>query len=120
MQRGQRDSGTKNLLNVDKRMPEQNNITGFAEKVSRYFLDFLETDFKRQQAPHRRIQLKNDSGFRTAVPLRKYQRLYTDIWGLLSSPVDQLQRFSLPQSRYTARISQNLKDLIRQHVDSLE
>ena len=27
----------------------------FANKVSQYFLDFLESDFKRQQAPRRRV-----------------------------------------------------------------
>jgi hypothetical protein len=42
----------------------------FGLKVSRYFLDFLETDFKRQQAPRRRIQLKNEANQNTGVPLR--------------------------------------------------
>ena len=30
---------------------------GFSQKVLRYFLTFLQTDFKKQQAPRRRIQL---------------------------------------------------------------
>jgi hypothetical protein len=42
----------------------------FGFKVS---LDFLETDFKRQQAPRRRIQLKNEANQNTGVPLRKYE-----------------------------------------------
>ena len=101
--------------------PESSSaITGFAARVSRYFLDFLETDFKRQRAPHRRIQLKNDSGFRTALPLRKYRTLYEAVWKILSLPVGELPPLSLSRGRYTAPISLTLRDLIRQHVDSLE
>ena len=95
-------------------------ITGFAAKVSRYFLDFLETDFKRQQAPRRKIQLKNDAGFRTGLPLRKYPALYSAVWKLLSTAVSDLQPLRISRNRYTALISPTPRDLIRQQVDSLE
>ncbi len=95
-------------------------ITGFAAKVSRYFLDFLETDFKKQQAPRRKIHLKNDAGFRTGLPLRKYPTLYSAVWKLLSTPVSDLEPVRIPRNRYTVAISPTLRDLIRQHVDSLE
>lgn len=95
-------------------------ITGFAAKVSRYFLDFLETDFKRQQAPRRKIQLKNDAGFRTGLPLRKYPTLYAAVWKLLSTPVGELQPLRIARGRHTASISPTMRDLIRQHVDSIE
>jgi hypothetical protein len=42
-------------------MDGSNALRQFDFKISRYFLDFLEIDFKRQQAPRRRIQLKNDA-----------------------------------------------------------
>jgi hypothetical protein len=100
--------------------PTISAITGFAARVSRYFLDFLETDFKRQRTPHRRIQLKNDSGFRTALPLRKYRTLCEAVWKIFSLPVSELPPLSLSRGRYTAPISLTLRDLIRQHVDSLE
>ena len=53
---------------------------GFSKKVLRYFLSFLQTDFKKQQAPRRRIQLKSDVGFRMGMPLRKYVSLYKAAW----------------------------------------
>ncbi len=95
-------------------------FTEFAARVSRYFLDFLETDFKRQQAPRRKVQLKNDAGFRTGVPLRKYPTLYAAVWKSLSTPVDQLQPLRIPRNRHTAPISPILRDLIRQHVDGID
>ena len=54
---------------IERCVEETSGITSFAARVSRYFLDFLETDFKKQQAPRRKIQLKNDAGFRTGLPL---------------------------------------------------
>jgi hypothetical protein len=104
----------------DSELPAHSSIVGFAAKVSRYFLDFLETDFKKQQAPRRRIQLKNDGGFRTALPLRKYHSLYRAVWKILSTPVGDLQPLKIAKSRHTAPISPTLRDLIRQHIDSLD
>jgi hypothetical protein len=59
----------------------------FGTKVSKYFLEFLETDFHRQQAPRRRIQLRNDANQTTGVPLRKYDALYHAVVGLLITEV---------------------------------
>lgn len=95
-------------------------ITEFAGRVSRYFLDFLETDFKRKQAPRRRITLKNESGFRTAVPLRKYRSLYADIWTLLSKPVKENGVLRVSRQTYKAPISHTLRDLIRQHISRFD
>src|ERR1700687_3931587 len=95
-------------------------IVGFAAKVSRYFLDFLETDFKKQQVPRRKIQLKNDSGFRTGLPLRKYRTLYEAVWKALSTPAGELVPLRIARGRYTPPVSPTLRDLIRQQIDALE
>ncbi len=73
-------------------------ITRFAAKVSRYFLDFLETDFKRQQAPRRKIQLKNDTGFRTGLPPEKVPQ---SLPGGLEDPFN---------TRWRAPVAQNLQE----------
>ena len=41
-------------------------------KVSQYFLDFLESDFKRQKAPRRRVVLQTESGFKAGMSLLSY------------------------------------------------
>jgi len=99
--------------------PLSAELKEFARKVSHYFLDFLETDFKRQQAPRRKIQLTNDTGFRTGVPLRKYPQLFADLWALAAEPASGGLKFTLPRGRYVARISATLRDLIRQHIGQL-
>jgi hypothetical protein len=50
-----------------------------ASKVSRYFLEFLESDFKRQRAPRRRIRISTDTGLLAGMSLRRYPRLTAEI-----------------------------------------
>ena len=95
-------------------------IGGFSQKVLRYFLTFLQTDFKRQQAPRRRIQLKSDVGFRLGMPLRKYPSLYKAAWKFAGDAPEGGLQFRLSPGKYTAPISTTLRDLIRQQVEAIE
>ena len=92
----------------------------FGLKVSRYFLDFLETDFKRQQAPRRRIQLKSDANQTTGVALRKYEALQRAVTVLLSREENGGRVFSLARGKFRASISPLLRNLITQFVDQIE
>jgi hypothetical protein len=93
---------------------------GFSQKVLRYFLTFLQTDFKKLQAPRRRIQLTSDVGFRMGMPLRKYSSLYKAIWKFADESPEKGLQFEIGPRQYTAPISPILRDLVRQHVDAIE
>ena len=84
---------------------EFSHIKEFGRKVARYFLDFLESDFKKVQAPRRRIQLKNDAGFRTAIPLRKYPTLFEAVWRLATKAHTEKPRLSIAPRKYVSRVS---------------
>lgn len=105
---------------MEAAQPVQEGIGGFSQKVLRYFLTFLQTDFKRQQAPRRRIQLKSDAGFRTGMPLRKYVSLYNAVWKFADDAPEGGLQFQIPPKRFTAPISATLRDLIHQHVEAIE
>lgn len=94
----------------------------FGLKVSRYFLDFLETDFKRQQAPRRRIQLRNEANQTAGVPLRKYEALYHAVVALLAKNLtgNGRRELTVPRGRYKAPIPPALKNLIGQYIDAIE
>jgi hypothetical protein len=94
-------------------------VRGFSQKVLRYFLAFLETDFKRQQAPRRRIQLKTDTGFRAGMPIRKYRTLFDAVWKFLQQVEPDNLTFRIKKSAYTAPISPVLRNLIAQHIAEL-
>lgn len=99
---------------------QKDGISGFSQKVLRYFLTFLQTDFKRQQAPRRRIQLKSDVGFRLGMPLRKYISLYKAAWKFAGDAPESGLQLRIPPGKYTAPISTMLRDLIRQTVEAIE
>lgn len=111
---------TKNVQNTTSPPIATQSVKDFAGKISRYFLDFLQTDFKVQKAPRRRILLKTESGFRAGVPLRKYESLCRSVWDVLAKPVNGKLTLRLPRGRYKAPISHVLRDLLRKHVDGID
>lgn len=90
-------------------------IEEVSTKVLRYFREFLETDFKRQQAPRRRIQLKTQAGFRCAIDLRKYPSFFKDAWGLMTKPSQEMN-LQIGRRKYRAQISPILRNLVDQFV----
>jgi hypothetical protein len=91
-------------------------IKGFAKRTLRYFQDFIETDFRRQQAPRRRVILKNDAGFRMGIPMRKYASLFDSTWTASRTPLSQSFEIRIPKGRYTSPLSVTLRDLIKKQV----
>jgi len=104
--------------------PEKNlsedGVKGFAKRVLRYFQDFIETDFKRQQAPRRRVILKNDAGFRLGIPLRKYSGLFEMVWAQARQPLAQPFELRIPKGRYTSPLSLTLRELIKKQVAAVD
>lgn len=95
-------------------------LQGFSQKVLRYFLNFLQTDFKKQQAPRRRIQAKSETGFRIGMPLRKYPALYKAAWRFSDEAPTGGLTLRIAPGQYTAPISPTLRDLIRQHAAAID
>ena len=96
----------------------QEGLKAVTDKVLVYFKEFISTDFKRQQAPRRRIHLKTKEGFRTAIDLRKYPTFFRDAWGLLSKSPQQMS-LRIGRKTHKAGISPILKNLIEQYVREL-
>lgn len=94
-------------------------IKGFARRTLRYFQDFIETDFRRQQAPRRRIILKNDAGFRLGIPLRKYVTLFEATWAASRISLAHPFEMRITKGRFTAPLSHTLRDLIKKQVEGI-
>ena len=94
------------------------SIKGLGDKVLRYFREFLQTDFKRQAAPRRKIHLKTKEGYRCAVDLRKYPSFFKDAWQLAAKPPQEM-RLTIGHAKYKAQISPVLRNLIQQFVAQL-
>jgi len=90
-----------------------------AIKVSQYFLDFLESDFKRQQAPRRRIVLQTDTGFKSGMRVSPYPELQRDVWKLLDKEANADNTLRMGPGFYRRPITPTLRAIIREQVQAL-
>lgn len=88
-------------------------------KVSQYFLDFLESDFKRQQAPRRRIVLQNESGFRSAMRVAAYPLLQHNLWQILGKRFEGVPALNFQPKVYSRPISKTLRSIIQEHIQAI-
>lgn len=104
-------------MQLDGNIP-RDDLKTVTNKVLLYFKEFISTDFKRQQAPRRRIQLKTKEGFRTAIDLRKYPTFFRDSWAILTKP-SQAMELRIGRSTHRASISPILRNLIEQSINEI-
>lgn len=97
-----------------------NVLRDVAIRVSKYFRDFLETDFKRQQAPRRRVITMTETGFRAGMRTSPYLTMDRDLWALLSQPTKDDLSLTLTPRKYTRPISEVLLKIIREHIGVIE
>lgn len=95
------------------------HLRPIATRVSQYFRDFLESDFKRQQAPRRRIQFTSESGFRSGLRTSPYPELDRDLWSLISRPSSEESMLRVAPRKYTRPISPVLRKIIEEQVNAI-
>ena len=83
----------------------------FIKAVSKYFMNFLETDFKRRKVPKRSINFADKAGNLTAFRLDKYPTFLRKISTLIN---DNKGDYSIDVSRgsHSSSISANLTDIV--------
>jgi very-short-patch-repair endonuclease len=96
-----------------------NTLRELAIKVSQYFLDFLESDFKRQQAPRRRIVLQTESGFRAGMKVAAYPGLQRNLWQLLEKATEEDLTLKFQPRTYTRPITATLRGIIREQINAI-
>lgn len=95
------------------------SIKEISIKVSQYFLDFLESDFKRQQAPRRRIVLQNESGFRSAMRVAAYPLLQHNLWQILGKRSEGDPTLKFQPKTYSRPISNTLRSIIKEQIQAI-
>lgn len=98
---------------------DSTTLRDIAIRVSQYFRDFLESDFKRQQAPRRRIVIQTEHGFRSGMRVQPYPTLDRDLWALLSRPSSDDLQFAMAPRRYTRPMSATLLRVISEQVNAI-
>jgi hypothetical protein len=91
-----------------------------ATDIAGYFRDFLESDFKRVQAPSRRIVLNSDRGFRTGMRVKPYDGLNHELWKLIKQPSGEAMEMKIAPRRYTRKLSEIIKKILHEQIAIIE
>ena len=94
-------------------------FSGFIYDISRYYRDFLDTDFKRQRLPKRSIINRDRVGNLTGVALRKYPSFEQEIWRCLSEPLDGVLCMTVARGRHRSILPGSVRTVINRRVATI-
>jgi DNA gyrase/topoisomerase IV subunit A len=90
----------------------------FVTEVAKYFMAFLETDFKKRTQPKRNLTTRVNKGLSTGLYLDKYPTLYREIYKNFVGGFAK-ESFEIELGKYTTKISDRLVSLLDQRIDQL-
>ncbi|NIQ10966.1 MAG: hypothetical protein GWO08_14000 [Gammaproteobacteria bacterium] len=100
-------------------MDIKHKSNSFLYNITRYFRDFLDTDFRRQRLPKRQVSRQDKGGNLTGVNITKYPQLVQAIWSLLFKPCGNNEQIKITRGRYKAKIDPQLENLINKYIDNI-
>jgi superfamily I DNA and/or RNA helicase/very-short-patch-repair endonuclease len=102
----------------DKTTPTDCKDNRFTKEVARYFMDFLETDFKSRRIPKRNTIEKTQNGFNVCFDLEKYPELKKNLTSLLNSGFEK-DSITISKGKYTNNVPASLVKLIVKKIKEL-
>lgn len=99
---------------------DQKILRDVATNIASYFRDFLESDFKKIQAPSRRIVLQSDNGFRSGMRLKPYENLNRDFWKLLQQKSSSPMVLKIVPRKYTRNLSSIIQKVIAEQISAID
>lgn len=90
----------------------------FVKEVAKYFMNFLETDFKKRRIPKRNTIQKTQNGFKVGFDLEKYPKLKSDLINSLNSGFKK-DTLVVKKGDYTNSVPESLFKLITKKIEAL-
>ncbi|MBU0579022.1 hypothetical protein KKE34_04540 [Patescibacteria group bacterium] len=106
------------MTNSNNSNQENTEISSFVKEVARYFMSFLETDFKKRRLPKRNTIQKSKNGLKVAIDLDKYDSLKTVLQNNLNRGFPK-EDFTIKKGAYTTNIPKTLLELISRKINKL-
>ena len=84
----------------------------FFREVTKYFMDFLETDFHKRKLPRRSIRLRNSDNLLVGVGLKKYETFYPMISKYVGDgfPIETI--LQIKKGQFKTKLPKNVLELI--------
>jgi hypothetical protein len=90
----------------------------FVTEVAKYFMAFLETDFKKRSQPKRNLTSRVNKGISTGLYLDKYEPLYRELYKNFIGGFPK-ETIEVKLGEHTTKISDRLVSLLEQRIDQL-
>lgn len=90
----------------------------FVTEVAKYFMAFLETDFKKRSQPKRNLTTRVNKGVSTGLYLDKYESLYRELYKNFIGGFSK-ETIEIKLGQHTTKISDRLVSLLEQRIDQL-
>ena len=95
-------------------------LRNLSTQICQYFLDFLESDFKKKQAPRRRVILQTESGFKSGLQVSPYQKLHESIVELLTKKISDDLYLDIEPKKFVRTISASLEKVISEQLKQID
>ncbi len=94
---------------------------GFIKEVCSYFMEFLQSNFKRGRFPKRHIKLKTPKGFKIGLDASKYPEFNNLLKRtVLKKFKDNADKIKVEKGKYTKKPDKKTLDLVTKSVNSIK
>ena len=97
---------------------ENIKTASFVKEVAKYFMNFLETDFKKRRIPKRNAIQKTQKGLKVGIDLEKYPKLKKTLFTFLNSGFKK-ESLQIKKGEYVNNVPKNLFNLIEARIKKL-
>jgi len=95
--------------------------TEFIKEICTYFMDFLQSNFKRGRVPKRHIKLKDSKGFKVGVDASKYPEFNEALKNIvIKSFKEPYDKIKIAKGKYTKKVDSKTSDLIKKSINSIK
>jgi hypothetical protein len=91
----------------------------FFREVTKYFMDFLETDFHKQRLPKRTIKTRNSGNLLIGFNLKKYESFQKVIEKHIASNFPADVTLQVKKAQHKTKLPKNVLDLIELQISKL-
>ena len=100
-----------------KEFTKSENIktASFVKEVAKYFMNFLESDFKKRRIPKRNAIQKTQKGLKVGIDLEKYPKLKKTLFTFLNSGFRK-ESLQIKKGEYVNNVPKNLFNLIEARI----
>ena len=95
------------------------NPINFMKEVAKYFMDFLESDFHKKNAPKRAVIYRNQKNYLVWTNLKKYDKFFNLVLETVHANFEK-EALTVKKGEYYTKIPQDFLDLIQLKVDQID